>query len=473
MKATMKPPPAFNWLPDNAASFCAPAERVSLLMDSESYFVALRKSLENAKDEVLILGWDLWPKVKLTRRYAKPSADTEQLTTLLQTIAADRPSLQIKILVWKAPIFVRMDRAPETRRLKNADLPDNIQFYRDDHLPINASHHEKLVVIDRSIAFLGGIDLTKGRWSQIHHPLHRTRVDNDPDTENVRHDVQLCLAGHRCAQALASHFGRRWRLVTGDVLPDLSIDPGRAAEVWPTPLAAHWQDIDITLSRTVGAYKNQPAIREIEALYIAAIHQAETFIYIENQYLTSASICDALANKLRENSALKVLIIGPREAGGTIEKITMNKGRHDFWSALQAVGLDRQIRIVYPNVQDVAERIRPIYVHSKLMIVDDRILIVGSANISNRSMGLDTELAMTISAATDAERQIIRDRRNHLLARHTGSRPEVIDEVLDMDPFLMAEIAGDRNRNLIDLPNSAFEHSKLSSILNWLFDPKT
>ena len=465
-------PEALDWMPGDAVSCIASAERASLLVDSESYFVALRRSLEKARHEVLILGWDIWPRVKLSRRHTRTSGDTEQLAVLLRKIASDRPDLQIRILIWKAPAFVRMDRPAETRRLKNTDFPGNIQFYRDDKLPFNACHHEKLVVIDRNVAFLGGIDLTQGRWSQIHHPLHRTRIDRDPDSENIRHDLQLCMQGEDCGDKLAKHFERRWRRVTGESLPVLKMPADTGHDVWPSPLAAHWTGLEIALSRTIGAYQSNPAIREIEALYAAAIGEAKRFIYIENQYLTSATICDALIEKLTETADLKVLVIGPREAGGTIEKITMSKGRHDFWSAFRQAGLEHRIRIVYPSAQDVAEHIRPIYVHSKLMIVDDRILIIGSANISNRSMGLDTEITVTIAAASEDERRVIRDRRNHLLARHTGSHHDVIDAIVDTDPFLVVETAGDTQRNLVDLPNSAFDHSKLSSVLNWLFDPK-
>lgn len=468
-------PTAFDWLPEAAAVGFAQAERASLLIDSESYFSALERCLKNARREVLILGWDIWPGLKLIRRHAIPTQESGKLFNLLKQIAGERTDLQIRLLMWKAPVFVRMDRAKETRRLKNKDLPDNIQFIRDDHLPFNASHHEKLVIVDRSVAFVGGIDLTKGRWSQIHHPLNRTRIDRDADTQNIRQDVQLCLSGKDCTAALTDHFNRRWRKATGDALPDLQQTGSAESEpedVWPTPLAVHWEDVDIAVSRTVGAYDGQPAIREIEKAYTAAINQAQHFIYIENQYLTSESICNALLERMNQNRDLKVLVVGPREPSGTVEKITMSKGRHDFRDAFKRAGLLERIRIVYPTVHDIAEHVRPIYVHSKLMIVDDRILIVGSANISNRSMGLDTELTVTIAGESDKNRLVIRGLRNHLLARHSGSEPKVIDEIVDTDPFLTVEIAGGSPRNFLDLPNSAFDHSKLSSVLNWLFDPK-
>jgi hypothetical protein len=70
------------------------------------------------------------------------------------------------------------------------------------------------------------------------------------------------------------------------------------------------------------------------------------------------------------------------------------------------------------------------YVHSKLMIVDDQFLTVGSANLTNRSMGVDTELNLTVQTddPDSALAVSIRSVRANLLAEHTGGA-ELLDPV--------------------------------------------
>ena len=75
-----------------------------------------------------------------------------------------------------------------------------------------------------------------------------------------------------------------------------------------------------------------------------------------------------------------------------------------------------RFRILYP----VTGSGQPIYVHAKIMIVDDVLLRIGSSNIDRRSMGFDTECDVAIKASDAATRDRIRDFRDGLLAEHLG-----------------------------------------------------
>ena len=78
----------------------------------------------------------------------------------------------------------------------------------------------------------------------------------------------------------------------------------------------------------------------------------------------------------------------------------------------------------------------PIYVHAKLMIVDDEVLRIGSANMNNRSMGLDTEADLFLDAARPANdrpdvRAAIARLRHTLLGEHCGIDPETVPAFLE------------------------------------------
>ena len=78
--------------------------------------------------------------------------------------------------------------------------------------------------------------------------------------------------------------------------------------------------------------------------------------------------------------------------------------------------------------------------HSKVLIADDRILRIGSSNLANRSMGLDTECDLVIEALNDEQRQNIGSIRSRLLAEHLGVMPEAISEAISRTGSLIRAI---------------------------------
>ncbi|MCB1993716.1 MAG: hypothetical protein KDG49_19870, partial [Geminicoccaceae bacterium] len=157
------------------------------------------------------------------------------------------------------------------------------------------------------------------------------------------------------------------------------------------------------------------AAREIEALYLAAIAGAERLIYIENQYLTVPAVARALARRLRDMPDLEVVIITPKACEGPLETAVMDAGRKKFKATLEAAARDR-VRVL--TAQSHGLRVN---VHAKLMAVDDRLFTVGSANLANRSMGVDTETNVAIEWPEPDP--VIRGWRHRLLAEHLGREP--------------------------------------------------
>ena len=165
--------------------------------------------------------------------------------------------------------------------------------------------------------------------------------------------------------------------------------------------------------------ESRPAIRECEALFLDSIALAKRTIYIESQYFTNDKLADALAARLREPDGPEVIVISPKECHGWLEKTTMGTFRDGAFRQLIAADEHKRLRLVYP----AASRSRdvPTFVHSKVMIVDDVLARIGSANFSHRSMGMDTECDLAVDAGGDPDaRAGIRRMRDRLLAEHLG-----------------------------------------------------
>jgi uncharacterized membrane protein YdjX (TVP38/TMEM64 family) len=183
-------------------------------------------------------------------------------------------------------------------------------------------------------------------------------------------------------------------------------------------VVADFTDVPIGIARAQPGYENEEPVRETEALFVDCIAQAEREIYIENQFLTASLIADRLAERLVQRPELQVVIVAPRSHDSWVERRTMRNGRIRFWRRVRAAGGDR-VRLVYPSVEQGAAATDTM-VHSKVMVVDDRLLRIGSANLNNRSMGADTECDLAIEAGSEAERMAIRQIRNRLLGEHCG-----------------------------------------------------
>ena len=229
------------------------------------------------------------------------------------------------------------------------------------------------------------------------------------------HDVGLVFEGP-AARATADLARERWRAATGRRVAALRPEPGRSA--WPAGLAPDLENVHLGLARTQPAWNGTPERREVEALWLEAIRSARRWIYIENQYLTAGCVGDALAARLREPDGPEVVIVCPEGASGWLEERTMGVLRSRLVRRLREADAHGRLAIVHPVVPGGAR----LNVHSKVLVVDDQLVRVGSSNLSNRSMGLDTELDVAIEARGEARVERAIDAfRDDLLAEHLGT----------------------------------------------------
>lgn len=412
----------------------ARAERLAVIIDGQGYFRALRNAVCQARHSVLILGWDIDTRLRLVRD-AGDDGIPEQLGELLHRSLKKNRKLQVHVLVWDWAVLYAAERQwlplYNLRRRKHRRL----HFHLDDHCPFGASQHQKIVVIDDKLAFIGGFDLSRDRWDT---PEHRAddprRINTDGNPYRPFHDLQAAVSGDAAA-VLGELVRQRWELVTGR---RIRAAPADLPVPWPADLKADATGIDIAFSRTAPALDAQRARREIESLLADAIAAARHAIYIENEYLTSESIGNALVESIRKAEGPEIVVVLPEKTGNWLEQNTMDVLRWRLLCRLREADNHGRLFVCYPEHSGLGDAY--ISLHSKLLIADDRLLTLGSANLSNRSMGFDTECNLVVEAADNDTREMITDLRNRLLGEHLGTRPERIAERAAATTSLIAVI---------------------------------
>ncbi len=396
------------------------SERAAFLIDGDAYFSAFAATVSRARRQVIILGWDVASRIVL-HRGEKSGEEPQELGSFLDSLLRRNKNLKIYILDWDFAMLYAFERETLPLFRFGWGTHRRLRFRLDDRHPVGASHHQKIVVVDDRVAFAGGMDLALERWDTSEHlPDDPRRIENGKPYTPF-HDVQMMIDSEG-ASALGELARRRWELATGERIA--SVYDKVEEDPWPSDIHPHAKDVRIGILRTEPAYDGLPEVREVENFYLDAIASAQKTIYIENQYLTSVSVGTALSERLREKNAPEVVMVLPRECSGWLEEGTMGVLRARLFKQLKEADQHGRLKFFFPAVRD--ERVDlDINVHAKILIVDDRLVRVGSSNLSNRSMGLDTEcdLAFEAGERSDLTEAILKFRHT-LLAEHLGSTPE-------------------------------------------------
>jgi phosphatidylserine/phosphatidylglycerophosphate/cardiolipin synthase-like enzyme/uncharacterized membrane protein YdjX (TVP38/TMEM64 family) len=396
------------------------ASRIAFLVDGEAYFRAFRTAVSQAKHSVFILGWDIDTRLLLIRDGVSDGLP-ERLGQFLLAVLAQQRKLHIYVLAWDFHMIYAFEREWMSRY--KLGWQRRFHFQMDGDHPLVACHHQKIVVVDDAVAFVGGLDLTKCRWdTPEHRPGNPRRSDLDEDSCPPFHDVQMMVDG-RAAAALGDLARERWFRATLERVPAPNYpfpnDP------WPSYVAPDMQHVQVAIARTEPRHFTRPEVREVERLYVDAIKAARRFLYIETQYLTSTVVGEALAEALERSVGPEIVIILHPNSSGWLEQHTMDILRSRLLARLRRADRNRRLEIYYPHIPGSEERC--LTVHSKVLIVDDDLVRVGSANLSNRSMGVDTECDLAIDAQGDPSvQQAIADFRNRLLSEHLGVSQETV-----------------------------------------------
>ena len=399
----------------------ARADDFGMVVDGAEYFRALKHALLAARRSILIIGWEFDSRTVLVR--GEPTSKPNEIGALLDHVVRTRPGLHAHVLIWDSALIYAFSREIGGSVKMDWLTHRRLRFKLDDSHPIASSQHQKIVVIDEAVAFVGGLDISSQRWDTRDHRAAEP-FRNDPAFADYPpfHDIMAVVSGD-AARALSDIARDRWRQASGQTLR--AVPAGQAAAIWPPSVPVLMRRVDVAIARTAPPWDGAPPVREVEQLYIDMIAAARRFVYIENQYFASRRIAEVLADRLASDDCPEIVLINPGEPASLVERSTMGVMRSRLMRQLAAADCDGHLRLYYPSVDG-----RDVKVHAKLMIVDDRLLRIGSSNLNNRSMGLDTECDVLVEAEDDpAIARAIRAIRHDLMAEHLGVTPEQVARV--------------------------------------------
>ena len=380
------------WVP--RASAPRPGNDVEVLIDGRAALDAIADAMTRTRSHIHLAGWHLAPDFRLRR-----GGDDPTLARLLADLAERVP---VRVLLWAGPPLPAFHPTRSMMKQVRDQLTSrtNVRCVLDARERTLHCHHEKVVIIDDEVAFVGGIDLSDlhgDRWDDSRHP---------PRGATGWHDIATRLRGPIVAD-VAQHFRDRWQEVAGEPLPPAR-PPGRAG------------DVTVQLLRTVPEHTYRFAPRgefSIAEGYLRALRSAEQLIYLENQFLWSVEVIDVLVDKLRHppRSDFRMVLVLPQRPRSGADTTRGQLGR-----LIQAD--DRAGRLLATTIRAHDNgRTDPLYVHAKIGVVDDRWLTIGSANLNEHSLFNDTEVnILTLDPA------LARATRLRLWAEHLETDPATV-----------------------------------------------
>jgi phosphatidylserine/phosphatidylglycerophosphate/cardiolipin synthase-like enzyme len=372
-----------------------PGNALEVLIDGAEALPRIAEELARARSHVHLAGWFISPELQLTR---------EEEPVVVRNLLAElaEKGVDVRVLLWQgAPVPAFRPSRGDVRRARD-DLVRHtrIQSAVDGCTGFTHCHHEKTIVIDDRLAFVGGIDLTLDGGDPFDTGTHRARGGIG------WHDAAARLEGPAVVD-VAEHFRLRWRSASREELPRPHV---------PEPAG----DVELQVTRTLPA-KAYRAVRRgdysILASYIGALRSAERLVYLENQFLWSPEIVEVLIEKLRNppSDDFRVVVLLPARANDGADV-----SRGQIAALIHAD--DGAERFLACTVYARAGKLRDVvYVHAKIGIVDDTWFTIGSANLNAHSLFNDTEMNLLC-----LDRAVARETRLRLWAEHLEATPDEV-----------------------------------------------
>ncbi|HEU4605134.1 MAG TPA: phosphatidylserine/phosphatidylglycerophosphate/cardiolipin synthase family protein [Nitrososphaera sp.] len=402
---------------------------VTFTVDGQETFKLMYEKIHQAKTCVYIANYDLDPALRFVRNSDRPAgrAGHEHEAYPLQDLLVEKAKegVEVKIIVWEPRLVLRLlpgadergidGRADEVNIINEIaeryGISQKLMVRIDSTAPtLTSAHHEKIVIVDNQIGFCGGLDLSSGKWDTSGHDYDNPLRDANSEPW---HDVHVMVSGP-VVWDLIYHFHQRWAYSESR-----SASQARRIRIRSnyTRRGSHGSVQAVAL-RTWHELDRQGGI---QAWYAEMFRKAKKSIYIENQFPFQNSFATKLLEKrLQEERGLKAIIVSPVEPnlpgliGSMIARMSVNDV-NDNLAALRKAGEGRvkTYSLVSQHAAIGAKR-KQIYVHSKVMVVDDRWVTVGSANIDKNGFKDSSELNLGMASPRLARGLRVRLWQEHL-----------------------------------------------------------
>jgi phosphatidylserine/phosphatidylglycerophosphate/cardiolipin synthase-like enzyme len=443
------------------------------LIDGQETYAAMARAMVSAKKQIFIAGWCVNPFIYMIRDESETDLQQWRLDNILEMMA--NRGVKIYIIIWHELTIASMGLGTSQIQKYLTELHPNICCIQHPHGKIfQWTHHQKAIIIDQTIAFIGGLDIGNGRYDNCQHRLSdnvrlRTVWPGDDFTNDTLprshiiqtgsmkyksramhdgldrdlyprlpwHDIHCIVTGD-IARDVASNFIIRWnhhnkitKMIAeeGEKIYDVRLELDRSSNASAEdhlktlyPMNNVRAQVVRSISTWSGSLHTE---RSIQTAYIDLIQKSSHYIYIENQYFMSHTdksrkienriadaIIDRICRAIEENQVFSVKIILPMHHSGDI----YDQSTHQVmkWQRNTIQGVLDTLNSRYPRVDcsryisfyalatygfiNRVPHFSQVYVHSKLMLVDDKYAIIGSANINDRSMvgNHDSEIAVVI-----------------------------------------------------------------------------
>jgi phosphatidylserine/phosphatidylglycerophosphate/cardiolipin synthase-like enzyme len=370
---------------------------VELLVDGAEILPRIVGDVEAAASHVHLSGWFFTPSFRMG----------DGGPTLRGLLADAATRVDVRVLAWAGaplPLF-RPDRGEVRAMRDELTRGTRIEMQLDARERMMHCHHEKLVIVDDRVAYVGGLDLTSFSGNRHDSSDHPSRIGIG------WHDTCVRLEGPIVSD-VAAHFRLRWQ----GALPE------------PAAPATAAGTLDAQLVRTVPerVYEGLPRGEfTILESYRRALRAAERFVYLESQFLWSPEVIEILADKLGDppSPEFRVVVLLPAKPNNGLDD---TRGQVGVLVNAAEEGGDAERFLACTLVQPQG---RAVYVHSKAAVVDDHWFTVGSANLNEHSFFNDTEVNVVVHDEAFARDARLRLWSEHLERDAAGEPSRVIDEL--------------------------------------------
>ncbi len=377
-----------------------------VLKTTKEYYSVLAEAIDRSSNYTVVIGWDF--------DFDTEYSEGKTFRDLFEKKFQENENYKLYLLIWSGVrLGLSFKKFNAVRKLKNRS---NIVYRLATDFPFGGSHHAKVVCVDGELLFTGGMDIVEGREDDRKH------------LDNKFQDTHWILRGKEIVDFFKNYILKRWGKYL-DINEKLKFDKSDRLEV-----DYGFRVGDFLVSENMFEAYDYSSKDHVKNITLELIEQAKDLIYIQNQYFASEEVRRELKEWKQENPEGDLKIMLPVRSRHWLAKATIDK---ITYKNMKLLGGDYFYNLFNSKKE-------PVYIHGKVMIVDDKYLKIGSSNLADRSFGVDSEIDLTLIAKNKEDVEFIRSfREDEWFERDGGCevvKADVVRKWYYFLPFWLCEL---------------------------------